>query len=156
VHPAHPARPPARPPARARARARTTAAGRASTWPTPPGRHIVDLVLATDVTTTMPYVKNFEGWLVSADQKTEITAPRAMQLLIKAADISNPTRALAVYEKWVTGVMEEFFRQGDAERELGLPYSMNCDRNTVNVNKCQVRRVAPAACIPHPLARPAA
>ena len=58
---------------------RPSAAGRASTWPTPPGRHIVDLVLATDVTTTMPYVKNFEGWLVSADQKTEITAPRAMQ-----------------------------------------------------------------------------
>jgi hypothetical protein len=86
----------------------------------------------------MPFVKNFEGWLSGPDPKAEITAPRAMQLLIKAADISNPTRPIGVYEAWVKGVMEEFFRQGDAERELGLPYSMNCDRNTVNVNKCQV------------------
>ena len=34
--------------------------------------------------------------------------------------------------------MQEFFAQGDAERELGLPISMNCDRKTVDVNKCQV------------------
>ena len=34
--------------------------------------------------------------------------------------------------------MAEFFAQGDAEKALGLPVSMNCDRDTVDVNKCQV------------------
>lgn len=100
-------------------------------------KHIVDLVLATDVTTTMPFAKSFEQWLAEPTH-SEVTAARAMQLLIKASDISNPSRALPVYEQWVVGVMQEFFRQGDAENELGLPYSMNCDQHTVNVDKCQV------------------
>ena len=34
--------------------------------------------------------------------------------------------------------MAEFFSQGDCERALGLPISMNCDRETVVVAKCQV------------------
>ena len=34
--------------------------------------------------------------------------------------------------------MEESFKQGDKERELGLDLSPLCDRNTVNVAKCQV------------------
>eukprot|EP00966_Prymnesium_polylepis_P086690 2006244-Prymnesium_polylepis.1 len=34
--------------------------------------------------------------------------------------------------------MQEFFAQGDREAALGLPFSMNCDRHTVSVAKCQV------------------
>eukprot|EP00966_Prymnesium_polylepis_P280864 6489612-Prymnesium_polylepis.3 len=43
-----------------------------------------------------------------------------------------------VYQPWIDGVMQEFFTQGDRERELGLPISMSCDRHTVSVAKCQV------------------
>ena len=64
---------------------------------------------------------------------------QALSAMLKASDISNPTRPLAVYAVWVEGIMKEFFAQGDAERNLGLPISMNCDRESVNVNKCQVR-----------------
>ena len=34
--------------------------------------------------------------------------------------------------------MEEFYAQGDAEKELGIAVSMNCDRRTVSVAKSQV------------------
>ena len=34
--------------------------------------------------------------------------------------------------------MEESFQQGDQERQQGLELSPLCDRNTVNVAKCQV------------------
>lgn len=34
--------------------------------------------------------------------------------------------------------MEEFFKQGDKERELGLPYSPLCDRNTTMVAESQI------------------
>ena len=34
--------------------------------------------------------------------------------------------------------MLEFFAQGDAERDKGLPISMNCDRDSVVVAKAQV------------------
>ena len=63
-------------------------------------------------------------------------------LIIKAADISNPSRPLGVYQQWIGGVMQEFFTQGDAERAAGLPISMNCDRHKVHVPKCQVRMQA--------------
>jgi len=44
--------------------------------------------------------------------------------------------------------MEESFKQGDKERELGLDLSPLCDRNTVNVAKCQVGFIS---YIVHPL-----
>ena len=59
-------------------------------------------------------------------------------MIIKAADISNPARPLPVYEKWIGDVLQEFFTQGDAERKIGLPISMNCDRNSVKVPASQV------------------
>ena len=96
---------------------------------------MIGLVLATDVTTHIPFMKDFNA-LVAAG--TPVGAEKATQLCLKAADISNPTRPIAVYETWVEGVMAEFFAQGDAEKALGLPVSMNCDRDTVDVNKCQV------------------
>ena len=96
---------------------------------------IVDLVLATDVTTTIPMVHALNRQLTAGE---ELTALQLQQLLIKTADISNPSRPLAVYQQWTQGVMSEFFAQGDSERLLGLPISMNCDRSKVSVDQCQV------------------
>ena len=95
---------------------------------------MIELVLATDVTTHIPFMRRFGDDL----RARQVSATQAMHLILKAADISNPTRPPTVYAKWVEGVMQEFFAQGDAERALGLPISMNCDRESVNVNKCQV------------------
>ena len=88
-------------------------------------------VLATDVTTTLPAVKEF------VERGDQPSAEQVFSLILKAADISNATRAPFVYRKWSDGVMAEFYAQGDAERELGLPISMNCDRHTVSVAKAQ-------------------
>jgi len=96
---------------------------------------VKDIVLATDVTTTMPLAKEISAIVEAGDTP----APeQVMRLVVKAADISNPCRSLAVYERWIDGVMQEFFCQGDVERERGLPISMNCDRETVSRDKCQV------------------
>lgn len=58
-----------------------------------------------------------------------------LQALLHAADISNPTRPWDLCYKWTNLVIEEFFAQGDKEREMGLPISNLCDRNTVLVPK---------------------
>lgn len=36
------------------------------------------------------------------------------------------------------GVLEEFFRQGDLEASMGLPYSPLCDRHTTHVAESQI------------------
>ena len=93
-------------------------------------------IIATDVTTTASAVKEFEqrGPLSSRGPTPSMVA----HLIIKASDISNPSKVVGVYEQWTRGVMAEFFAQGDAERALGLPISMNCDRGDVVVCQTQV------------------
>ena len=59
-----------------------------------------------------------------------------MQLLVHTADISNPTKKFNTYYKWAKLVVEEFYYQGDKEKELGLKCS--CDRNIVTLYKSQL------------------
>jgi len=61
-----------------------------------------------------------------------------LNIILHAADISNPTRPLECYLKWVPRVMEEFFRQGDLEKQKHLPVSPFFDRDTTAVSKCQL------------------
>jgi hypothetical protein len=50
------------------------------------------------------------------------------RLLLHGADISNTVRPWKVCKKWSDLVVEEFFRQGDAERLHGFPVSPGMDR----------------------------
>jgi len=91
-------------------------------------------VLATDAGTTVTKLGEFERLV---QQRQTPSREMLMCMLIKAADVSNPTRPPLVYQQWIDGVMEEFLEQGDAEKQLGLPVSTNCDRDTVNVARTQ-------------------
>lgn len=58
--------------------------------------------------------------------------------MVHCADLSNPTKTLAIYRQWTERIMEEFFRQGDKERERGMEISAMCDKHTASVEKSQV------------------
>ncbi|PNW87229.1 hypothetical protein CHLRE_02g114100v5 [Chlamydomonas reinhardtii] len=60
-----------------------------------------------------------------------------MQLALKVADIGHLGEDLEVHCKWLSGLEEEFFRQGDKEKELGLPISPLFDRAKQGVSKSQ-------------------
>jgi cAMP-specific phosphodiesterase 4 len=59
--------------------------------------------------------------------------------MVHCADLSNPTKPLRIYKQWVDRVMEEFFVQGDKEREQGMEISPMCDRFNATIEKTQVR-----------------
>ena len=59
--------------------------------------------------------------------------------MVHCADLSNPTKPLDIYRRWVSLIMEEFFQQGDREREQGLDVSPMCDRQNATIEKSQVR-----------------
>ena len=61
-----------------------------------------------------------------------------LQNMIHCADLSNPTKPLSLYRQWTDRIMQEFFEQGDIERELGLDISPMCDRHTATIEKSQV------------------
>eukprot|EP00927_Polykrikos_kofoidii_P032174 TRINITY_DN27486_c0_g1_i1.p1 TRINITY_DN27486_c0_g1~~TRINITY_DN27486_c0_g1_i1.p1 ORF type:complete len:2024 (-),score=310.73 TRINITY_DN27486_c0_g1_i1:149-6220(-) len=57
---------------------------------------------------------------------------------LHAADISNPTRPFKICKAWASCVIEEFFAQGDLEKQLGLPVSPLNDREKTNFPFSQV------------------
>lgn len=60
------------------------------------------------------------------------------KIMIKCSDVSNPSKDLMLYEPWCKLIMEEFVRQGDMEKKLGLPVSPYMDRDNMNVPSCQL------------------
>ena len=60
--------------------------------------------------------------------------------MVHCADLSNPTKPLELYRQWCDRIMEEFFQQGDRERDSGLDISPMCDRFNATVEKSQVYR----------------
>ena len=60
--------------------------------------------------------------------------------MVHCADLASPTKPLFLYCKWTNSITEEFFQQGDKEKELGLDVSPMCDRETATVEKSQVAK----------------
>ena len=83
--------------------------------------------------------ENVEKLLEDPDPVTNFnTKQDFLNILVHAADISNPTKPLDIYKIWAQRCVDEFFRQGDMEKRLGLPVSFNCDRNTVSLSQSQL------------------
>ena len=99
---------------------------------------IINLVLATDFSRHFGDISRFQIKLASGLVEDEEARGLCMEMMMHACDISNPTRPWELCELWGEKVMQEFFIQGDKERELGLPISYLCDRNTVVIPKSQV------------------
>ncbi|GIY33865.1 cAMP-specific 3',5'-cyclic phosphodiesterase 4D [Caerostris extrusa] len=106
----------------------------------------IDLVLATDMSKHMSLLADMKtmvetmkvagSGVLLLDNYTERI--QVLQNMIHCADLSNPTKPLEIYRRWVGLIMEEFFEQGDREREEGLDISPMCDRHNATVEKSQV------------------
>ncbi|KAJ3601787.1 hypothetical protein NHX12_029551 [Muraenolepis orangiensis] len=96
---------------------------------------VIEMVLSTDMTSHLLQVKDMKSCL---QQQERINKPRALSLLLHTADISHPSKPWALHSRWTQALMEEFFRQGDREAELGLPFSPLCDRNSTLVAESQI------------------
>ncbi|XP_072262566.1 dual specificity calcium/calmodulin-dependent 3',5'-cyclic nucleotide phosphodiesterase 1B isoform X9 [Pyxicephalus adspersus] len=96
---------------------------------------VIEMVLATDMSCHFQQVKTMKSSLQSLEN---IDKSKALSLLLHAADISHPTKQWKVHARWTKALMEEFFRQGDKEAEMGLPFSPLCDRKSTLVAQSQI------------------
>lgn len=109
-------------------------------------RMTIDMVLATDMSKhmslladlkTMVETKKVAGdGILLLDNYTERI--QVLQNMLHCADLSNPTKPLEIYRRWVDKVMNEFHQQGDKERGQNLEISPMCDRMNANVERSQV------------------
>uniref|UniRef100_A0A0M3HXR6 3',5'-cyclic-nucleotide phosphodiesterase n=1 Tax=Ascaris lumbricoides TaxID=6252 RepID=A0A0M3HXR6_ASCLU len=98
---------------------------------------VVDMVLATDMCRHFEYLTKFQQTITNlheCDEERDTTSMTICRMLIKCADIGNPTREWSLCQKWAMRIVEEYFDQTSEEREKGLPLTMELfDRNTCNV-----------------------
>ncbi|NXD88331.1 PDE4D phosphodiesterase, partial [Halcyon senegalensis] len=107
---------------------------------------VIDMVLATDMSKHMNLLADLKT-MVETKKVTSLGVLlldnysdriQVLQNMVHCADLSNPTKPLALYRQWTERIMEEFFRQGDRERERGMEISPMCDKHTASVEKSQV------------------
>mmetsp|Transcript_91606 Transcript_91606/g.142943 ORF Transcript_91606/g.142943 Transcript_91606/m.142943 type:complete len:977 (+) Transcript_91606:52-2982(+) len=55
-----------------------------------------------------------------------------LELFLHFSDVSNPMKPFRICQEWAWRVLDEFFDQGDEEKELGLPVGMLNDRDKIN------------------------
>ncbi|KAM6451126.1 dual specificity calcium/calmodulin-dependent 3',5'-cyclic nucleotide phosphodiesterase 1C isoform 4-T5 [Liasis olivaceus] len=96
---------------------------------------VVEMVLATDMSCHFQQIKAMKNAL---QQPEGIDKPKALSLMLHTADISHPAKAWNLHHRWTMSLLEEFFRQGDKEAELGLPFSPLCDRKSTMVPQSQI------------------
>ncbi|XP_075687273.1 dual specificity calcium/calmodulin-dependent 3',5'-cyclic nucleotide phosphodiesterase 1A [Rhinoderma darwinii] len=96
---------------------------------------VIEMVLSTDMSGHFQQIKTMRNTL---QQPEGIDKSKAMSLILHAADISHPAKTWDMHQRWTDLLMEEFFRQGDKEAELGLPFSPLCDRKSTLVAQSQI------------------
>uniref|UniRef100_A0A8C6TXK5 Phosphodiesterase n=1 Tax=Neogobius melanostomus TaxID=47308 RepID=A0A8C6TXK5_9GOBI len=109
-------------------------------------RMVIDMVLATDMSKHMSLLADLKTMV----ETKKVTSSGVLMLdnytdrmqvlrnMVHCADLSNPTKPLDLYRQWTDRIMDEFFHQGDRERERGMEISPMCDKHTASVERTQV------------------
>ncbi|RLN89364.1 hypothetical protein BBJ28_00012943 [Nothophytophthora sp. Chile5] len=110
-------------------------------------QQIIAMVLATDLSGHLTHVSRLKSKLYAPDGccagpgDVESVADAAaavlllpdelvLQTLLMMADVGHAMKSFPLHVAWSERVTEEFFRQGDTERQFDLPISPLCDRST--------------------------
>lgn len=94
---------------------------------------MIDLILDTDAKNHFTLMTRFKH---SMEMK-QVSRGLLSSMILHVSDVSNPTRPGPISRKWAFTVQEEFFRQGDKEKEFGLPMSPFMDREFENLPRMQ-------------------
>jgi hypothetical protein len=101
----------------------------------------IKIILSTDMAKHFELVKRSQTALDedNFDMANDDFRLLGLQLFMKLADISNVCRPFEIADKWCDILNEEFFHQGDLEKEtgIGLTSPLN-DRETSNKPKSQI------------------
>uniref|UniRef100_H2Y9V8 Phosphodiesterase n=1 Tax=Ciona savignyi TaxID=51511 RepID=H2Y9V8_CIOSA len=103
-------------------------------------------VLATDMSKHMQLLANLKtmvetkkvaaSGVLMLDNYTDRI--QVLQNMVHCADLSNSAKPIELYKKWVSVIIDEYWMQGDVERQAGLEISPMCDRHNTSIERSQV------------------
>ncbi|KAJ8578623.1 hypothetical protein ON010_g575 [Phytophthora cinnamomi] len=106
---------------------------------------IIQMVLATDMAKHFEDVALFKTTILSAALDADAVLVKnvgdkklLLKMVLHTCDVSNPAKERETMLRWTDRVVEEFFVQGEMEKQLGLPVSPFMDRDTIVIKKMQV------------------
>ncbi|CCD13013.1 unnamed protein product [Trypanosoma congolense IL3000] len=92
-------------------------------------RSMIDCVLATDMAKHGSALESFLSFAADPSADSASFHRMTMEILLKAGDISNVTKPFDISRLWAMAVTEEFYRQGDMEKERGVEVLPMFDRS---------------------------
>ena len=98
-------------------------------------KKMIGEILATDMSFHFKIVDDYKEYKKTRDKKLE---QNQLDFITHIADLFHNYRKFEISLKWVELLSNEFWNQGDKEKELKLPVSFLCDREDIDVPKSQV------------------
>lgn len=99
---------------------------------------IIDMVLHTDMSQHFSQLKAMKTMIQQNSGESSFDKTKVLCLMLHSCDVSHPAKRWGLHHRWTARCMEEFFVQGDREKELGLEYSPLCDRHNTMVPQSQI------------------
>merc|ERR1711971_988466 len=99
---------------------------------------IIDMVLHTDMSQHFSQLKAMKTMIQQNSGESSFDKTKVLCLMLHSCDVSHPAKRWGLHHRWTARCMEEFFVQGDREKELGLEYSPLCDRHNTMVPQLQI------------------
>mmetsp|Transcript_4587 Transcript_4587/g.10744 ORF Transcript_4587/g.10744 Transcript_4587/m.10744 type:complete len:930 (+) Transcript_4587:89-2878(+) len=114
-------------------------------------KNMIEVILHTDITKHNEMVKDLSlfyqvnsetldmaEFSEEAEELLKMNRATLMNALLHCADVNNPAKPWNIAEKLAYLCMDEFFAQGDREKELEIPVGMLNDRDKVNRANSQI------------------
>lgn len=98
-------------------------------------KQMIECVLGTDMAVHFKQVSDFKGMIERLGSSPDswgddkVATDSLQVLLLHSADISNMAKPVDLGTAWTELLKEEFFLQGDEEKERRIPVSPLCDRD---------------------------
>ncbi|ETW04113.1 hypothetical protein H310_04473 [Aphanomyces invadans] len=100
---------------------------------------IIEMVLATDLSMHLQLVGSLKSMIISDEKHDIANDPMVlMRVVVKCGDIGHSAKSVKLHGLWSSLIVEEFFLQGDAERDSATEVSPFMDRWAENSAKNQI------------------
>eukprot|EP01096_Ripella_sp_DP13-Kostka_P009398 TRINITY_DN3615_c1_g1_i1.p1 TRINITY_DN3615_c1_g1~~TRINITY_DN3615_c1_g1_i1.p1 ORF type:complete len:343 (-),score=141.59 TRINITY_DN3615_c1_g1_i1:145-1173(-) len=102
---------------------------------------VVYLVLNTDFRKHLKFVNRFQDLFFDKkiDWNDQKQRKQVLLMALKCSDVSHGAKSNDLHLQWTNRISDEFFRQGDVEKALGMSVSAGMDRNETDVGSEQQR-----------------
>ncbi|CAI4225758.1 unnamed protein product [Auanema sp. JU1783] len=98
---------------------------------------VLEYILATDLKHHFEIIMTFNEKTTDMELSNESDRLLISKMIIKMADINSPCKPYPLHRQWTERICDEFYNQGDEEKQLNMTVTPYMDRDDAQVAKLQ-------------------